>query len=108
MITLSDLFNPSMQPALSEHRLRVAYANVFSGKGNPTEEDKNLVLVDLAVESGYLSVTPDEISNERLQRTEGGRKVFGRILRMTTLTPKENAKLLDAVTRELTANDGDL
>lgn len=107
-VALSDLFDPNASPAQSEHRLRQAYVNVFVGRGQPTEEDKNLVLVDMALQSGFLTVTPDEITSEQLHRAEGGRKLFGHVLRMVTPTPKEMDGLLGAVTRELAAQNGEI
>ena len=98
MISLSQLFEKRPRGAASEHRLAGAYQAVFSGNGSP--DDADLVLVDLARESGYFDTTPAGIDDAVLQHQAGSRFLFGRIVRHLAMPPKELSALTQRVIEE--------
>lgn len=81
----------------ARQRLAVAYQSVF----DTTRADAAIVLVHLAKESGFFSVTAPGTSNETLQRAEGGRAVFALIWNRLNMTPDEKQWLAEAVRNEV-------
>lgn len=111
MLTIADLFDKVTKPAHTEQRLRIAYINVFTGRGNSAAEDKELVMTDLALTSGFFAVSDASATDSELRFAEGQRALFGRIVRMTNPTPKEADAILKAMARETAAAEnptGDL
>lgn len=99
MITLSQLL-PGVDPNGSAAELRLAQAYGAFARGKPSPEDCDLILVDLAMVSGYFSVPEPGIDNETLQHDGGARRVYGRIVRMVNMTPNELSGLIQAVVEE--------
>lgn len=64
--------------AKEEARLAEAWASIMKGRGSP--EDAELVMQDLADASGYFYLSPPGSSADELQRREGAREVYARIL----------------------------
>jgi hypothetical protein len=86
-----------------ELRLTEAYNAVFRGK--PSHEDQELVLADLAYQSGFSMVSHPSISDQELRHNEGKRFLFAQIWARLTLSHAdkmalENAARLEAVTAE--------
>lgn len=81
-----------------EQRLTRAYNNVF--RGNPSKEDQDLVLVDLAYHSGFSMVSPSDVSDAELRTREGKRALFALIRSKLTLTPRDIDALDNAARRE--------
>lgn len=59
-------------------RLHEAWQALSEGRGG--QEDWDLAFGDLAEQSGYYFIAPEGCSNEELQRREGARALFARIL----------------------------
>lgn len=80
----------------AELRLATAYQRVFLG--NPTNDDQNLVLVDLANATGFYRVTPPGPTQTRddIVFNEGMRAAFGRIFRFLNMTDQERDSLAAA------------
>lgn len=102
MITLSQLL-PDSDPEGPAGELRLAQAYGAFARGKPSAEDCELILVDLAMVSGYFSVPEPGIDNETLQHDGGARRVYGRIVRMINMTPNELSGLITAVIEETRA-----
>lgn len=84
--------------AQRENRLRQAYYAVFIGK--PTDDDQNLVLLDLADFSGFYKVSSADMP---LEYIEGMRAVYGRIFSYIRLSPDE-VRSLEQAAHETAAN----
>jgi hypothetical protein len=97
MITLSQLYPPDAEK-VPEMRLVQAYKAFADGKAGL--EDSQLILVDLAIISGFFAVPEPGISSEELQHHGGARRVFGRIVRMTEMPANELSELIAAVIEE--------
>ena len=88
---------------IAQARLTAAYRGTFSGNG--TKEDVEIVLADLAAESGYYGVSPADLPADQLKFVEGGRRVFARILASMRMTDAELGALEEAARSEaLTTN----
>lgn len=83
-------FVPGQQAA----RLASAYSRVFR-TGNATEEDCQMVLIDLATKSGFYRVTRKSGADIAYQAglADGRRELFGHIYNMLRLSPRERAEL---------------
>lgn len=79
-----------------------AYQRVLSRPGVSAEAD--LLLADLAEFSGYFSTLPIDAPDRALQRMEGRREVFARILSLFGVTGEEREELRRAALRELTVS----
>lgn len=82
----------------AQDRIREAYAKLLGG--NPTKQDIELVLVDLAKTSGYYNTTPPEASDAALRYAEGQRSVFARVLQMANPAFSEIDAIRKAVSEE--------
>jgi hypothetical protein len=78
-----------------------AYNHVF--RGNPTKAEAEMVLADLANESGFykVHVPGPEVS---LEYETGKRAVFGRILRFIRMSQEEHTALEYAARQEALAD----
>lgn len=80
-------------------RLTKAYQEVFHGR--PSREDQQLVLADLAAESGFYRVSPAATySSEQLWQQEGSRLLYGRIFEHLALEEADLRALEVAARRE--------
>lgn len=79
-------------------RLTQAYRNVFSG--NPSRDDQQIVLADLANVSGFQRVFPSEVSTEVLRYSEGKRALYAHIFSFLSLSPSDVSDLEQAARRE--------
>jgi hypothetical protein len=101
--TITSLFpNRAQTPADSlgaQRRLAGAYHAVFAG--DPTREDQELVLADLAKESGFYRVTPARgTTTEELWQVEGKRLLFGHIFSFLNMREADLRELEYAARRE--------
>lgn len=96
--TISTLFADRRARFLKEKRLQEAYARVFTG--DPSSEDQELVLADLAFYSGFAMVTPPDASPDFLRHTEGKRDLFARIRRHLNLSHSDVLALENAARQE--------
>jgi hypothetical protein len=87
----------SPEEAAQVERLRQAYLSVFQGRGG--KEDADIVLVDLAYESGYFFTDDGMASDQQLRHDSGRRFVFGRIARMLQMSNLEIADLQKSIAR---------
>ncbi len=86
-----------------------AYRAVFTEQ-TATEQQKDMVLVDLAEFSGFYSITPGGSDPDTRAFNEGQRAVFGRVLRFLNMTAEERS-FLEEETRHQTlisVAEGDL
>lgn len=88
-------------PAEAEVRLALAYQRTFMG--SPTNEDQELVLVDLADFSGFYRVTPLDGGRDQIVFNEGLRALYGRIFRYLRMSDQER-QALEAAARETAAS----
>lgn len=77
-------------------RLSAAYAAFL--KGGASREDAELILVDLAVHSGYFHVSERGSSGTEMAYDAGARSVFARIMFMLSLPMDRIADLQRALT----------
>jgi hypothetical protein len=83
----------------AQERLTQAYQEVFTGK--PNREDQELVLADLAKESGFFQYAhASAMTSEQLWQREGARVLFGRIYEHITLEEADRRALETAARRE--------
>lgn len=80
--------------------LTAAYKNTFSG--NATKSEAEMVLADLAVESGFMAITSVDLDSY-LPRQEGKRELFARIWSYINLSADEEAAIQEAVREEQAA-----
>lgn len=71
-------------PMQTAERLRIAYAAVFT-EGRASEEDIDIVLVDLAAKSGFFMFSPEDTPAESLRHREGKREMFAHLIGHLTL-----------------------
>ncbi len=99
-------FAPGQQAA----RLAGAYSRVFR-TGNATQEDCQMVLIDLATKSGFYRVTSKSGADIAYQAglEDGKRELFGHIYNVLRLSPRERAELETATRTDwlLVANSSD-
>jgi hypothetical protein len=84
----------SVRKPVAQAKLVAAYQNLFTGKGS--REDADIVLVDLAVATGYFN-TPDSLDHAELAADAGRRQIMGRIISHAKLPPEITEQLLEAV-----------
>ena len=102
--TLTDLFPEGQRRGLvAEERLRQAYIALF--KGNGTQEDADLVLVDLMTVSGYLFTAEappgaETASDAALRELNGSRRVGARVLYQLNWPTQRLQELQRAVLNE--------
>ena len=75
-----------------------AYHALFEGKAS--DQQREMVLVDLADFSGFYKVTPGGVSHDERAFNEGQRAVYGRIISHLRMTPDERAALETAARHE--------
>jgi hypothetical protein len=83
----------------AELTLNNAYRAVFKNIGKDAQTD--MVLADLAEFSGYYAVSPRSISEADLNRNEGNREVFARILSLLGVSGEDREALRAAAMVEL-------
>jgi hypothetical protein len=85
MRTVLDMLPPGKEndPEAIEARIVDAYLALFSGNGD--QADADIVLVDLAQESGYFITLPANASDGECRDHNGARRVFGRLLMVMNL-----------------------
>lgn len=102
MIVLEQLYEDrakdGQEPARRK-RLIEAYEALFGGRGG--KEDADLVLADLAFESGYFFVDDGSASDAQLRHDSGRRFLFGRIARFLSLSAGELAEIQRAISASL-------
>lgn len=86
MKTLIDLIRDGKSRDEAVIRLGEAWRAVIEGRGS--REDGELILTDLANESGYF-VAPADVSDQTLREHNGRRAVFARILFLVDISIAE-------------------
>jgi RNA-binding protein YlmH len=84
-------------------KLASAYQNVF--KGSPDQEQQELVLADLAAQSGFYKVSHSSLSSDALRQQEGKRELFGHIFAMLAMSAEDKHALEIAARHEAAAID---
>lgn len=79
-----------------------AYQAVF--RGNPSHEQQQMVLADLAAQSGFYQISSDDVSSSRLRYREGRRAVFAIIFGHLSLSPDDIHALENAARHEAIDN----
>lgn len=80
-----------------------AYVQVFA-LGSATQDQRDVVLTDLADFAGYYKVQGPGIDHDTRAFNEGMRAVFGRIMSHLRMTPDERAALERAARHEAFVN----
>jgi hypothetical protein len=79
--------DPALRTYVTELKEQVelgaAWRAILDGKGS--KEQAQLVMTDLALETGYFGVAPPDATGDMLQRQEGRRGVMARILFLADL-----------------------
>lgn len=81
----------------AEHRIGQAYQAVFLGQ--PTKDDQEIVLMDLANYTGFYRVTGPGGTPDQMPFDNGKRAAFGRVFRFLRMSNDEFASL-EAAARE--------
>lgn len=76
---------PEKDRSLPQATLRTQQAYAALGNGNPSKEDCQIILVDLALATGYYHTTPAAMPAEQVKYAEGMRAVYGRIMRFINM-----------------------
>lgn len=102
--TISRMFPSKESVYERELRLAAAYRRVFK-HGGASDTDRELVLADLAYQSGFSMITPATEPTAVLRQNEGKRELFARIRGFLNLEPAnieelENAARFEAASRE--------
>jgi hypothetical protein len=92
LVSLLSRLRPASDSAV-DLAIAGAYQRVFTG--NPSEEDQNLVLIDLANVSGFYRVTSPAVgaSRDDILFNEGQRAVYARIFRFLRMSDAEMISL---------------
>jgi hypothetical protein len=101
MDTIASIFEAGKRrTATAQVKLTEAYCAVFEGRGGP--QDAEIVLVDLARNTGYLHITMPDPTNttNQLWFNEGRRSVMGRIMQFVALPGEAKLRLAEAVRME--------
>lgn len=86
-----------------ELRLQQAYQAVFQGK--PSQDDQQIVLVDLRRLSGYDRFHGPKATDQELRHQEGMRALFGQIHSYLTISDEDQRTLEEAARREQVINE---
>lgn len=92
-------------PSGAELKLSASYQNLFTG--NATREEAEVVLADLAADSGFFAIT-DPSQHAALPFQEGKRALFGRIWANMRMSNQERISLEEAVREEQAARENDV
>jgi hypothetical protein len=84
-------------------RLISAYKEVF--QGNPSGEDQEMVLADLANAASWRKVCPPTVSNDELRYIEGARSLFSRVFAFISLNDGDVRALEEAARYEAAADE---
>lgn len=84
-------------------RLTHAYREVFYG--NPSREDQQIVLADLANAASWRKVFPPDVPSDVLRYHEGARSLFSRVFAFLSLSDSDVAALEQAARQEAIAED---
>lgn len=97
-VSLASQFRVGLRRGnMAKELLAKAYANVFMG--NATKAEAQMVLADLANESGFYKVfVPGE--GVSLEYNEGKRTLYGRIMAFIQMSPEEHRALEHAARQE--------
>jgi hypothetical protein len=85
--SLARKFRGKGKPLDAQLELVGAYQRVF--RGNPSRQDQEAVLADLASQSRFYQVSSPDTPDSVLRHVEGGRALYGRIFSMLTLGADE-------------------
>lgn len=101
MRTVREIMPAHMQgvEGAEEARTASAYQALFDGNGS--REDAEIVLTDLMMTSRWNEVLPEGADDAALQRHNGGRAVFGRVVYMMNVSGDVLAALEGASARAL-------
>lgn len=102
--SLSGQYKDNPRGAQASKRLVLAYRNVFLPGATPTDEDKDIVLADLANASGYYRVTGSGFSGEDRAFADGMRTVFGHAKSFLLMSQDELIELEEAARLEALAD----
>lgn len=104
MIKLRGLFQRNLRRSPAARLLmRGAYRRVLV-EGNATQQDRDLVLTDLANSTGYYRVSPADTSDAELRFAEGKRFAMARILHHLRMPQETLQKLEEAAKEEQLTN----
>jgi len=79
-------------------RLLQAYRSVFQGQ--PSRQQQDMVLADLAAQSGFYKVSHESVSSSALTYREGKRALFAQIFSALSLSPNDMSQLENAARHE--------
>ena len=104
MQTLATILPPrDVRGPKAQLGLREAYMAMFE-MGNATQEQRDIVMVDLAKASGYYNTTSPDVSDGALRYAEGQRSIFARILQFMNPPISELTAMRKAVQEETLAD----
>lgn len=98
--TVSDLLPMELQGDDTAKAVRVKEAYKAFVDGRASRDDADLIMLDLAKVSGYYHVTPPGTSSDDVQRAEGARSVYARIVYMLNMPAPTMGEYLSGLARE--------
>jgi hypothetical protein len=87
-----------------EAKLRLAQAYTAVFRGNPTRQDQDIVITDLADHCGFYRVLPQGASPDERSYREGQRSAYGRIVSHLSMTWDEIRAFERAARKEAFVN----
>ena len=104
--SLTDVLPPEAlgDPDLLEARVAQAYILLFEGRGS--REDADIVLADLAIQSGYFDTVDPEASDRALRQREGKRELMQRVMEAVN-RPFDELRQLHAAVQKTPVLDRD-
>jgi hypothetical protein len=94
-------FGPRSKSLEAQLALTECYRRVFLG--NPSRADQQVVLADLAAQTGWNQITPVSVASDGLRFNEGKRAAFELIHRHLALSDQDVSALENAVKHEAQA-----
>lgn len=93
--------DPAEMARGSKAQLALRSAYIAFRNGRATKQQADLIITDLAKYSGYYNTTSSSEPDHVLRHNEGGRELFGRVMRFMNPTLRELEALQRAVAEEM-------
>lgn len=102
--SLTSIFGRRKARSLAAQlRLTQAYVRVF--RGQPSSEDQEIVIADLANAASWCKACPPSVSSDELRYIEGARALYSRVFAFLSLNSGDIQALKEAVRHEAAADE---